>query len=164
MIAQVHLQNKSPIQHVKNVLCDSRHADYVAVCTNSDSLFHQNDLPAVDPNPTQTNTRRRCHIHVIFGGQRRQKCLSAVVALAVPQNVISRRGLLVRQEGRSLGLTSFSAFSFFKASMACISRMDSSTFPCSPVEPHRFSNHPANMTAFPLAETSGGNEIGRDGP
>lgn len=44
--------------------------------------------------------------------------------------------------------------------MACISRMDSSTFPCSPTEPNQFSNYSTNMTAFPLAETPEGERNG----
>ena len=104
--------------------------------------------------------RHRCHIHVTFGGQRRRTCLSAVVALAVSWGCHQQARFLAYQKGKSLGLTSFSAFSFFKASMACISRMDSSTFPCSPAEPSQFSNYSINTTAFPLAETSEGERNG----
>lgn len=38
--------------------------------------------------------------------------------------------------------------------------MDSSTLPCSPVEPRQFNNHPTSMTAFPLAEVSEGEQNG----
>ena len=38
--------------------------------------------------------------------------------------------------------------------------MDSSTLPCSPAKPDQSNNHPTNTTAFPLAETSKGEEKG----
>lgn len=73
------------------VLYYSAHADYVAARTDSDLLYHRNDLPAVDPNPTLRDMRRRYHIHVIFGGPRRQTYPSAVVALATQQSITSKR-------------------------------------------------------------------------
>ena len=150
MITQVHLKIIDQFTTSKNVLCRSAHADYVAICRNLNLLYHRNDLPAVDPNPTLTDMRHRYRIHVIFGGQRRQMYLSAVAVLAVRQNGISKHNPLVYQKCQPMELTSLSAFSFFRASIACISRIDSSTLPCSPAEPGQFSNAPTSTTAFPL--------------
>jgi len=93
VITQVHLKinNQSPTS--KNVLCRSAHADYVAICSYLNLLYHRNDLPVVDPNPILTDMRHRYRIHVIFGGQRRQKYLSAVVVLAVQRGGISKHAV-----------------------------------------------------------------------
>jgi len=150
VITQVHLKIINQSTTSKNVLCRFAQADYGAICSYLNSLCLRNDLPAVDPNPTLTDMRRRYRIHVIFGGQRRQTYLSAVAVLAVRENGINNHSPLVYQKCQPMELTSLSAFSFFRASIACISRMDSSTLPCSPAEPGQFSKPPTSMTAFPL--------------
>jgi len=111
VITEMHLRKYiSNSARQKNVLYDSLRADYVAICTNSDSLFHQNDLLAVDPNPTQTDMRHRYHIHVIFGGLKRQTCLSAVVALAVPWKCHQQAQSFSVSEGQITGTNLFLGF------------------------------------------------------
>ena len=90
------------------------------------SLCLQNDLRVVDLSRALTNTPRIHRRHVVSGAPRRPRYPSAVAAPSMATYISPFHHRATQT------LTSLSAFSLFNASIAAISRIDSSTFPCSP--------------------------------
>ena len=89
-------------------------------------LCHQSGLRDDGRSLGRKDRHHTHHTHVASGDQKRPTCPSTAGVLA--KEVDEKNFMLALKNA----CTSLSAFSVFNASIAAISRIDSSTFPCSP--------------------------------
>lgn len=117
MVAQMHLAGGNGSQYCMT----SRRPRY--------SLCLQSDRPDDGQSQARRDKHRKRRTRAIFGDPKRQM-YQLVVAAHAREEQLNETDLnvIITVHER----TSLSAFSLFKASIAAISRMDSSTFPCSP--------------------------------